>query len=37
VADVPETNQLTFFTAAGGSYRVTIRPLLPDEAGCPAA
>ena len=27
-------NQLTFFTDAGKTYQVLVRPLLPDETGC---
>lgn len=37
-ADVRRTmqaaDQLTFFTQAGTTYRVTVRPLLPNERGC---
>lgn len=31
-----QADQLTFFTQGGQSYRVVVRPLLPDEDGCPA-
>ena len=38
VAQVTDTmtkaNQLTFFTDAGVTYQVPVRPLLPDETGC---
>jgi hypothetical protein len=38
VAQVTDTmtkaNQLTFFTDAGRTYQVLVRPLLPDETGC---
>ena len=38
VADtMDQADQLTFFTTATATYQVTIRPLLPDEDGCPAA
>ncbi len=29
-----KANQLTFFTDAGKTYQVLVRPLLPDETGC---
>jgi hypothetical protein len=27
-------NQLTYFTDAGKTYQVLVRPLVPDETGC---
>ena len=32
-----QADQLTFFTSAGTTYQVVIRPLLPDEDGCPTS
>jgi len=29
-------NQLTYVRSAGATYGIQLRPLLPDEAGCPA-
>ena len=29
------SNQLTFWRSAGMTYQLTLRPLLPDESGCP--
>ncbi len=29
-------NQLTYWRSAGATYALTLRPLLPDESGCPA-
>lgn len=29
-------NQLTFWKSGGATYRLILRPLLPDETGCPA-
>ena len=31
-----KANQLTYFTDVGKTYQVLVRPLLPDETGCPS-
>lgn len=37
LAALADANQATMFTSAGDLFSVQFRPLLPDEAGCPAA
>jgi hypothetical protein len=37
MSDLREANQLTLWESDGQTYRLFLRPLLPDESGCPPA